>query len=108
MNQPEWNIDWCARVFAPKTNHNRQYVVMSKIELIGPMKIMNRAIPPASHFLGSRRYSSSMRSHGIEIWEMSYNRFCTSKWMGNIGRNGRNALAASTLKTLPKLELAVI
>ncbi|MNN37847.1 hypothetical protein D3C81_1518130 [compost metagenome] len=39
---------------------------------------------------------------------MSYIRFWISRCSGNIGRNGKKALAISTLKTLPKLELAVI
>lgn len=49
-----------------------------------------------------------MRSKGIVVCEMSYKRFCTSRWMGIIGRNGRKALAAITLNMLPKFELAVI
>ena len=42
------------------------------------------------------------------ICDKSYNKFCTSNCSGNIGRNGKKALAPNTVRTLPKLELAAI
>ena len=39
---------------------------------------------------------------------MSYNKFWINRCIGIMGRNGRNALANTTLNIFPKLELAVI
>ena len=49
-----------------------------------------------------------MRSNGMVVCEISYSRFWMSRWIGIIGKNGRNALANMTLNMLPKFELAVI
>jgi hypothetical protein len=53
----------------------QQKVVMSKIELTGPIHTMKRPMSLASHLRGLRRYSSSMRSNGIDSCEVSYSRF---------------------------------
>ena len=78
------------------------------MELIGPMNIMNRLKSEASHLRGFRKYSASIRSKGMVVCDTSYNKFWISRWMGNIGRKGKKALAAITLNMFPKLELAVI
>jgi hypothetical protein len=56
-NQPDWKSDWCSEEFTPKINHKRQKVVMSKTELMGPIKTMNRVRPSSSHFRGRRTNS---------------------------------------------------
>ena len=81
---------------------------MSKIELIGPKKIIKRPNSAGFQRCGFLICSSSTLSNGIATWDTSYSRFWISKCSGNIGRNGKKALATSTLNTLPKLELAVI
>ena len=53
-------------------------VTISKTELVGPMKIMNRPISSARHLRGTVRYSGSMSSHGIVVWEKSYNKLSVS------------------------------
>ena len=50
--------------------HSSRKVVMSKIELTGPIHTMKRPISLASHLRGLRRYSSSMRSNGIDSCEV--------------------------------------
>src|SRR5947209_18603328 len=87
MNQPDWNKLWCAGAFAPKTYHMSANVAMSKIELIGPTNTMNRPMSSARHCRGTRTYSGSMSSHGIDACEMSYNRLTVSNCTGSIGRS---------------------
>src|SRR6185312_15239625 len=70
-NQPDWNKPCCATLLASNTYHSTANVVMSKIELTGPMRTMNRPMSLASQRCGVCRYSSSMRSNGIDSCEMS-------------------------------------
>ncbi|MCY1525078.1 hypothetical protein D9M68_600450 [compost metagenome] len=107
-NQPDWNSVWCSGALAWNTYHMSAYVAISKTELIGPKNTMKRPRPSGSHCWGRFSNSSSTLSNGIAVWEMSYIKFCNSRWMGSMGRNGRKALATRTEKTLPKFELAVI
>src|SRR5690606_22609208 len=80
----------------------------SKTELTGPIYNINRETPLASHVFGFSRNSLSTLSHGMAIWDISYNRFWMRRCIGNIGRNGKNALAPNKLNILPKLLLVVI
>src|SRR5471032_896920 len=108
MNQPDWNRVCISTLLAENTYHITAKVVMSKIDEVGPIQIMKRPMFFASHLRGLLRYSLSILSHGRASWEMSYIRFCSSRWIASIGMNGMNALATSTENTLPKLELAVM
>ena len=81
---------------------------MSKIDEVGPIQTMKRPMFFESHLRGLARNSLSILSHGSDSWEMSYIRFCSSRWIASIGRKGMKALATSTENTLPKLELAVM
>src|SRR6185437_3322961 len=70
-NQPVWNSDWWEGEFALNTHHIKAKVVRPKIELTGPIRTMKRPMSPASHLRGLARYSSSMRSNGMDNCEMS-------------------------------------
>lgn len=70
-NQPDWKSDWAASLSAAKTFHMITNIAMSKTELIGPMVTMKRKMPLESQLRGLRRYSSSIRSHGVASWAMS-------------------------------------
>ena len=52
---PDWKSDCFSTVLAANTFHITKNVTTSKIELIGPMNTMKRAIPLASHFRGCLR-----------------------------------------------------
>src|ERR1039458_7286603 len=72
------------------------------------MNRMKRRIFPISHLRGLVSHSASTWSVGMVVCEKSYRRLLVSTWIGSMGRNGRNALAPTTLNMLPKLELAAI
>jgi len=62
-NQPDWKRDewaWKTQIMIPK-------VMKSKIELIGPKKIMKRRMNPVSQWAGRWSCSSSTLSVGIVI-----------------------------------------
>ena len=81
---------------------------MSKIDEVGPIQYHEAAdvlrVPLAR--LGEDPLS--ILSHGSDSWEMSYIRFCSSRWIAGIGRKGMKRWPTSTENTLPKLELAVM
>ena len=57
---------------------------------------------------GDLRYSASTLSQDMAVQETSYMRFSSIRCMEAMGRNGRNALDASTESMFPKLDDAVI
>ena len=63
-NQPERN----SGAVASKTQSITPNVAKSKIELIGPKRIMNRRMKPMSQWDGRASCSSSTRSVGMVIW----------------------------------------
>src|SRR5271168_3891474 len=81
---------------------------MSMVEDVGPKTTMKRKRSLMSQRRGTARYSGSMRSQGIAIWEMSYSRFCMRICRELMGLKGSQHDAIRMLKTLPKLEDATI
>lgn len=71
INHPDWNSDSISGPWHLNTHHIIIYVAMSNIELIGPIHIMKRLRSAESHTRGLRRYSLSIRSNGIVVWDMS-------------------------------------
>src|SRR5258708_38080107 len=69
MNQPDWNSACRCGLLAPKTYHSITNVATSKIELMGPMKNMNRPMSSAFQRRGFVTYSGSIVSHGIDSCE---------------------------------------
>ena len=53
------------------TKYSTAKVTMSNTELTGPFQSINRLIPEASHFLGTRSQSSSTLSQDMAVQEMS-------------------------------------
>src|ERR1039457_3281217 len=105
-NQPVWNK---AGSFQLLNRYNiMKNVRQSKIELIGPINKIKRRILSMVHWRGLISHSASTSSVGMVVCEKSYRRLLISTWIGSMGRNGRNALAPTTLNMLPKFELAAI
>ena len=81
---------------------------MSNNELIGPKNNINRPNVFPDQSLGESVSASSTLSHGRMIHKISYSKFNNKICRDVIGKNGKNALAHTIEKILPKLELAVI
>ena len=82
-NQPAWNSAMNKTEFTPgapkeppqtagqMTKYKITYVIISKMELTGPIQIINFPIDEESHLRGHFKNSGSMLSQGIEMQEMS-------------------------------------
>ena len=82
-NQPAWNSAINKTEFTPgapkeppqtagqMTKYKITYVIISKMELTGPIHTINFPIEEASHLRGCLKNSVSMLSHGIEMQEIS-------------------------------------
>src|SRR5476649_1684703 len=101
INQPDWNRVCISTLLALNTYHISAKVVMSKIDEVGPIQIMKRPMFFASHLRGLARYSLSILSHGRASWEMSYIRFCSSRWICRLGQKRVDGLASKHEKQLP-------
>ena len=121
-NQPVWNTSansarWSgvasASHGAPATSghtiQNRAAKVrMSKTELTGPSPSMKLTMPRASQVRGRAKNELSTRSQGSATQLTVYAMPSRSSCRALMGKNGKNAAATSTERTLPKLELAVV
>ena len=109
MNQPDWNSAWLRQAVRAEDvpHHAERGDVEDRADRPDedhePPDVARR--PTCAACSGSPRPCGRT---GSPVCEKSYSRFCTRSCTGSIGRNGRNALATSTLNTLPKFELAVI
>ena len=81
---------------------------MSNSELMGPKDSINRPSVFPDQSLGDSVSSSSTLSQGRMMHSTSYSRFSSNSCKAVMGRKGKNALAQTMERILPKLELAVI
>ena len=81
---------------------------MSKTELMGPKKRMKRPSVLPDHSTGLAQTSSSTWSQGSTRQRISYRRFSSRSCRAVMGKKGKNTLAMTMEKMLPKLEDAVM
>ena len=103
-----WNKTPFETTNGQSTKYIKIYVVISNIELIGPIHNINVFIDFASHWQGLSNNSSSTLSQGIAVQDKSYIKFNIIKCKLSIGKNGNIVEATNTDNILPKLEDAVI